>query len=57
MSESVNGWFKPSTALAKFLEEYSRAGGMHHAVLCYADCIDAMISFASAMDFTCVVID
>ncbi|MBQ7383384.1 MAG: hypothetical protein IJV72_01150 [Clostridia bacterium] len=31
----VNGWFKPDMPLEKFLEEYSYAGGMHHAALIY----------------------
>ena len=31
----VNGWFKPDMPLESFLEAYSRAGGMHHAVLIY----------------------
>ena len=33
----VSGWFKPDQALPEFLEAYSRAGGMHHAALIYAD--------------------
>jgi len=56
MAESVNGWFKPGTPLPEFLEAYSRAGGTHHSVLCYEDCLDAMISFASEMGFECIVI-
>lgn len=31
----VNGWFKPDMPLEKFLEDYSYAGGMHHAALIY----------------------
>jgi len=56
MAESVNGWFKSTKPLPEFLEEYSKAGGTHHSVLCYDDCIDALVSFASAMDFKCVII-
>ena len=56
MEESVNGWFKSKTPLDTLLEEYSRAGGTHHSVLCYADCFDALVSFASEMGFTCIVI-
>jgi len=56
MAESVNGWFRSGTGLEEFLEAYSKAGGTHHAVLCYADCLDALISFASAMSFECIVI-
>ena len=33
----VSGWFRPDQALPEFLEAYSRAGGMHHAALIYAD--------------------
>ena len=56
MAESVNGWFKPQTPLAGFLEKFSRAGGTHHSVLCYADCLGAMTGFASAMGFECIII-
>lgn len=33
----VNGWFKPDMKLPEFLEDYSKAGGIHHAALVYGD--------------------
>jgi len=56
MADSVNGWFKPDAPLPQFLERFSRAGGTHHSVLCYADCMDAIAGFASEMDFKLVII-
>ncbi len=56
MEESVNGWFKPRQALPDFLESYSRAGGTHHSVMIYANCLPELVSFAEAMDFDCVII-
>ena len=56
MADSVNGWFKPAMELTSFLESYSRAGGTHHSVLCYADCIDAMTGFAANMGFDLTVL-
>jgi L-arabinose isomerase len=56
MAQSVNGWFKPLEALPDFLEQFSRAGGTHHSVLIYADCMAEMTAFANAMDFDCIII-
>ena len=56
MEGSVTGWFKPRLALSEFLESYSHAGGTHHSVMVYADCLPEMISFAETMDFDCVII-
>ena len=56
MAESVNGWFRPERPLPEFLELFSRAGGTHHSVLVYADCLKEMAAFAAAMEFDCVVI-
>ena len=56
MAESVNGWFMPERPLPQILELYSRAGGTHHSVLVYADCVKEMAAFAAAMKFDCVMI-
>lgn len=56
MEGSVNGWFKPRQALPEFLESYSSAGGTHHSVMVYADCLSELVSFAEAMDFDCLII-
>jgi L-arabinose isomerase len=56
MAQSVNGWFKPHKALPDFLEQFSLAGGTHHSVLIYADCMAEMTAFADAMDFDCIII-
>ena len=56
MKESVNGWFKPDAELEVFLEEYSKKGGTHHALLSYGDCLEAMTSFAAVMGFDCFIL-
>jgi len=56
MAGSINGWFKPRQALPEFLEKYSHAGGTHHSVMVYADCLSELVSFAATMDFDCVII-
>ncbi len=56
MEQSVNGWFKPQQKLSDFLELFSQAGGTHHSVLIYADCLTEMTAFAATMDFDCVII-
>ncbi|NLU40582.1 MAG: hypothetical protein GXX08_00065 [Firmicutes bacterium] len=33
--ESIRGWVRPRMAVSDFLEQYSRAGGTHHAALVY----------------------
>lgn len=53
---SINGWFKPRKPLEVFLEEFSRAGGTHHSVLVYEDCIPELTAFAVAMDMDCIII-
>ena len=56
MAESVNGWFKPLTQLEEFLEKFSQFGGTHHGIICYDDCVDALIDFADEMKFEWVII-
>lgn len=51
LSESVNGWFQPSSSLDTFLESFSKLGGTHHSVLVYGDCINELRTFAKFMSF------
>ncbi|MFH0918804.1 MAG: hypothetical protein V1913_00455 [Fibrobacterota bacterium] len=46
---TVSGWFKPELPLSDFLEEYSRAGGTHHAALVYSASIQALSAFSRLM--------
>lgn len=52
----VSGWFKPNTSTDKFLEDYSRAGGIHHASVIYGGDTEVLKSFAAFMGWSCVVI-
>lgn len=43
---SIRGWFRPSIPLLKFLQQYSRAGGTHHAAVVYGDTAGLLGSMA-----------
>jgi L-arabinose isomerase len=53
---SVRGWFKPAVPVSGFLEQYSRAGGTHHAALVYGDCAGEILSFGELMNWDVVAI-
>lgn len=56
MTKSISGWFKPTKPLPDFLEAYSLAGGTHHSVMIYADCLAEMRAFAATMNFDCIIL-
>ena len=44
--EKIRGWIRPRLRLERFLEEYSRHGGTHHAMLVFGDRLDDLEKFA-----------
>ena len=54
---TVRGWMKPSRPVARLLEDYSRAGGTHHAGLAYGDVLPVLMSFGAMMGFNIVRLD
>lgn len=54
--KSVRGWFRPAMPVSRFLEQYSRAGGTHHAALVYGDCAEEIRGFGELMGWDVVVI-
>ena len=48
-SHEINGWFEPRIPITDFLEEYSRAGGIHHANLVWDGDTEVIRSFAAYM--------
>jgi L-arabinose isomerase len=55
--ETIRGWMKPALPVARLLEEYSRAGGTHHAGLVYGDALPALKSFGRMMGFAVLCLD
>lgn len=53
---SVSGWFRPNVPVARFLEEYSRAGGIHHGVLIYGAEAETLCALAEFGGMECTVI-
>ncbi|NLE12613.1 MAG: hypothetical protein GX628_02925 [Clostridiales bacterium] len=47
----VNGWLKPAKPVSDFLEDYSRNGGIHHAMLVYGGDIEVVKAFAEYSGF------
>ncbi len=56
-ASSTQGWFKPSKPIAKFLKEYSMAGGTHHSAMVYDVPIEELRAFGEMMGFEVVVIE
>jgi len=56
MSISIHGWFRPDMQISQFLEDYSRAGGTHHAVLVYGDKVREIKKFGEMMRWNLVEI-
>lgn len=54
---SINGWFKPNCTVAQFLEQFSRAGGIHHIVLAYGDTYESLRCFGKFMGFNTITIE
>ncbi|MFC1582550.1 hypothetical protein ACFL4W_03315, partial [Planctomycetota bacterium] len=55
--DSVRGWFKPDIELPACLEQYSRAGGTHHAALLYTDEVKILRSFGKMMGWKVVEVN
>ena len=53
---SVAGWFRPAMDLARFLEEYSLAGGTHHGALVYGADAKELKLLADFAGMECTVI-
>lgn len=51
MRNIIRGWFRPNLKLTDFLENYSKAGGIHHAVLIYGDVVNELGVFANFMNW------
>jgi len=56
LRNTVHGWFKPHRPLNEFLEQFSIAGGTHHSVLIYGECINELKAFAFVIGIECIVI-
>lgn len=56
MADSVHGWFEPRMRIDKFLTEYGKAGGTHHAALVYGDVADEIVGFGEFMGWEVVTI-
>ncbi len=52
----VSGWFKPNKTVDKFLADYSRNGGIHHASIIYGGKIDSLEAYAKFMNWNFVTI-
>lgn len=57
MHESVRGWFRPEMPIARFLEDYSRAGGTHHCALVYGELAEEVARFGLIMGWNVVRLD
>lgn len=53
---SVAGWFRPAMDLARFLEEYSLAGGTHHGALVYGADAQELRMLATFGGMECTVL-
>lgn len=42
MSDAVNGWFRPQTALPDFLKHYSLVGATHHSAVVYGVSVEEL---------------
>ena len=56
-ASSTQGWFKPGKPIAKFLKEYSMAGGTHHSAMVYDVPVEELKAFGEMMGFDVVVIE
>jgi L-arabinose isomerase len=56
LSGWVNGWFRPDIPLGRMLEEYSHAGGIHHAALVYGINAEQALQFAGYGGWDAVII-
>jgi L-arabinose isomerase len=45
MRDMVRAWVRPRMPIARFLEEYSRAGGTHHSALVLGERVEALAAF------------
>lgn len=54
---TIRGWMKPSRPVARLLEDYSRAGGTHHAGLAYGNALPVLKSFGAMMGFAVVCLE
>lgn len=55
-TDAVRGWMKPALRVSDFLEAYSRAGGTHHAALCYHADINILSDFGKFMGWNVVIV-
>lgn len=55
-TDSIHGWITPNLPLGQFLEEYSLAGGTHHAALVYGDVTELMENFARIMGWDPIIV-
>lgn len=56
MKNTVRAWVRPSCAVERFLEEYSRFGGTHHSALVLGDRTRALKAFATFAGLTARII-
>jgi len=56
MSDSIHGWFRPGMPVARFLAEYSRAGGTHHSALVYGEVADDIVRFGRLMGWDVITL-
>lgn len=52
----VNGWFRPQSRLARFLEQYSLAGATHHSALVYGPQLEALRHVGRLLGIETVII-
>jgi L-arabinose isomerase len=52
----VNGWFRPQSRLAPFLEQYSLAGATHHSALVYGPHLDGLRHVGRLLGIETVII-
>jgi len=55
-SDSVRGWFKPSTSVADFLAAYSRVGGTHHSAVVYGKVAEEIVRWGKLMGWNTVLL-
>ena len=53
---SINGWFKPKSEVAPFLERYSELGGTHHSALVYNVDAKSLALFAKTLGMKYTII-
>ncbi len=56
-SDRINGWFKPEVKLHKFLEKYSKYGGIHHAAMVWDGDMKILKYFAEFMNWDFISLD